>query len=281
MKALFSRGPKRPDFLIVGTMKGGTTQLYNFVTLHPDVERASSKEIHYFTLYYDKGEEWYLNHFPSKPNKLSGEASPTYFHCAETSTIPAMIRRMNERMKIILIVRDPVERAVSHYNHFCKVNKFPDVMSLDINEFFNIPFSEIITRSTSLGFYAEQAVSFSLYLRKYLSYESIFKQDGILVISTQSLRDTPFETMKKVYEFLGIHYVKSNQFKVIGYTHGTDLSKLDRPTYTRLAELFYPDYEKFCNKTGVKYTELNLSALNPTADPPAELNAREMPGNAR
>ncbi len=277
MKGLFSRGPKRPDFLIVGTMKGGTTQLYNFVTLHPDVERASSKEIHYFTLYYDKGEEWYLNHFPSKPNKLTGEASPTYFHCAETSTIPALIKRMNEKMKIILIVRDPVERAVSHYNHFCKVNKFPDVMSLDVNEFFNIPFSEIITRPNSLGFYADQAVSFSLYFRKYLSYQSIFKKDGVLVISTQSLREAPFETMQEVFGFLGIHYVKSNQFKVIGYTHGTDLTKLSTSTYTRLAELFYPDYKKFCDATGVKYSELDLSALNPPTTTPAELNAPQTP----
>ena len=263
MKGLFSKSPKRPDFMIVGTMKGGTTQLYHFLTLHPDIERAKSKEIHYFTLYYDKGEEWYLDHFPSKPNKLTGEASPTYFHCAETSTIPAMIKRMNDKMKIILIVRDPVERAISHYNHFCKINKYPDVMAIDVNEFFNIPFREILTRSTGLGFYADQAVSFSLYYRNYLSYESIFGKDEILVISTQSLRDSPFETMKEVYNFVGVTYIKNDRFRDIGYSHGTDLTKLDKPTYTRLAELFYPDYKKFCTKTGLKYSELNLSVMNP------------------
>src|SRR5215211_986874 len=275
MKGLFSKSPKRPDFLIAGTMKGGTTQLYHFITLHPDIDRAKSKEIHYFTLNYDKGEEWYLDHFPSKPNKLIGEASPTYFHCAETSTIPAMIKRMNDRMKIILIVRDPVERAVSHYNHFCKINQYPDVMAMDVNEFFNIPFREILTRSTGLGFYADQAVSFSLYYRNYLSFESIFGKDKILVISTQSLRDSPFETMKEVYNFLAVNYIKNDRFRDIGYSHGTDLTKLDKPTHTRLAELFYPDYQKFCAITGLKYSELNLSFTDPASNGLVEVNSQE------
>jgi hypothetical protein len=276
MKGFFSRSPKWPDFLIAGTMKGGTTMLYHFITLHPDVEKAKSKEIHYFTLNYNKGDEWYLDHFPSSPNKLTGEASPTYFDCAETSTIPSLIKRMNHKIKIILIVRDPVERAVSHYNHFCKVGKFPEVLALDVNEFFNIPFSELITRSTTLGFRAEQTISFSLYYRKYLSYESVFEKDGILVISNRDLRDSPFDTMKRVYNFLGVSYVQNNRFKDIGYSHGTDLTKLDMPTFTRLAELFYPDYKNFCEKTGLKYSELDPAiALNPTPNNLVKLNSKE------
>jgi hypothetical protein len=276
MKSFFSRSPKRPDFLIVGTMKGGTTALYHFITLHPDIERAKSKEIHYFTLNYHKGDEWYLDHFPSDPNKLTGEASPTYFDCAETSTIPALIKRMNNKMKIILIVRDPLERAVSHYNHFCKVGKFPEVLSLDVNEFFNIPFSELITRSTTLAFRAEQTIAFSLYYRKYLSYESVFEKDDIFVISNTSLRDSPFDTMKKVYNFLGVDYVQNHRFKEIGYSHGTDLTKLDMPTFTRLAELLYPDYKKFCEKTGLTYSELDPSlVLNPTSNHLVKLNSEE------
>src|SRR5689334_23315618 len=158
MNDVISKHSKRPDFLIVGTMKGGTTRLYDFLTMHPDIERATEKEIHYFSLYYSKGDAWYLDHFHADPNKLTGEASPTYFHLADTSTIPSLIKRINEKMKIILMIRDPVERAVSQYNHFCKVNKLQDVMALDVNEFFHIPYSEIITRSTNLGFYAEQAI---------------------------------------------------------------------------------------------------------------------------
>jgi hypothetical protein len=179
-------------------------------------------------------------------------------------------------MKIILIVRDPVERAISHYNHFCKINKFEDVTPLSVNEFFNIPFREIITRSTTLGFHADQAISFSLYFRKYLSYESVFEKNNILVLSNKSLRDSPFDTMKAVYNFLGVSYVPNNKFKDIGYSHGTDLTKLDMPTFTRLAELFYPDYQKFCTRTGLKYSELDPSViLNATPNHLVKLNSEE------
>ncbi len=262
----FSKRPTRPDFIIIGTMKGGTTRLYDFLTMHPDIERAKAKEIHYFSLNYNKGEDWYLDHFRTHPNKLTGEASPTYFHLAHTSTIPSMIKRINDKMKILLIVRDPVERAVSHYNHFCKINKLQDIMSLDVNEFFSTPYSDIITRSTTVGFYAEQAIAFSLYYRNYLSYESVFDKNDILVLSMQELRELPFDTMKEVYKFIGVPYVQNDEFKVVKYAHGTDMTRLDKQTFTRLAELFYPDYKKFCQRTGLKYSELDLSVASPRPD---------------
>jgi hypothetical protein len=269
----FSKKTKRPDFMIIGAMKSGTTRLYDFITMHPEIVGAKAKEIHYFTLYYPKGEEWYLDHFPSTPNKLTGEASPTYFHLAETSTIPSMIKRMNEQIKIILIVRDPVERAVSHHNHFCKVNKLQDIMALDVNQFFNLPYHDVITRLTPIGFHADQALSFSLYYRNYLSYESVFGNRNILVLSTQNLRTLPFDTMKEVYRFLGVDYVENDEFKVERYTHDTDVSKLDQPTFTRLAELFYPDYKNFCDRTGLKYSELDLFGHISDSSAVAELNS--------
>ncbi|MEO7841490.1 MAG: sulfotransferase domain-containing protein [Anaerolineales bacterium] len=269
----FSEYHKRPDFIIVGAMKSGTTQLYNFITLHPDIEEAKSKEIHYFTLYYHKGEEWYLEHFPSDPNKLTGEASPTYFHLADTTTIPSLIKRINNKIKIILIVRDPIERAVSHYNHFCKVNKIQEIMSLTVNEFFSIPYDEILTRSTNLGLRANQALSFSLYYRNYLRYNAMFDQNDMLVVSSQNLRDFPFETMKEVYHFTGVDYVEKEEFKTVGYTHGTDITKLDQHIFTRLAELFYPDYKKFCEITGLKYTELDPSSIDLTSDSSVEISS--------
>src|SRR6266700_6115485 len=111
------KGSRLPHFIIVGTMKGGTTSLYDFITLHPDIERAKVKEIHYFSLNYHKGHQWYLDHFNSGPDKITGEASPTYFDAANMSLIPNLIKSFNPRVKILLIVRDPIERAISHYNH--------------------------------------------------------------------------------------------------------------------------------------------------------------------
>ena len=257
---------KFPDFLIIGTMKGGTTRLYDFITMHSAIERAKQKEIHYFSLYYNKGDEWYLSHFPAHKNMIIGEASPTYFHLAYTTTIPSLMKNINNKIKIILIVRDPVERAVSHYNHFCKVNKVQDVISLDVNEFFGVSENEVISRSTDIGFYVHQALTFSLYRRNYLNYEALFDRKDLLVLSTQNLRESPFETMKEVYRFLGVGAEEYDEFKVVKYAHGTDITKLNRKTFTRLSEVLYPDFEKFCRRVGFEYKELDLQFKNLATD---------------
>ena len=148
-------------------------------------------------------------------------------------------------------------------------------MGLDVIVFFDIPFREIITRSTTLGFHAEQAIAFSLYYRKYLSYESVFERNDILVISNRSLRDSPFDTMKQVYNFLGVDYVENNRFQEIGYSHGTDMTQLSHATFTRLAELFYPDYKNFCTRAGLEYSELDPSIIDPTSNDSVKHDSKE------
>ena len=175
----------RPDFLIIGTMKGGTTVLYDFINMHNNIESAAKKEIHFFSLNYHKGKDWYLNHFPNDSSKLSGEASPTYFDTASTSLIPDLIKSFNPNIKIILIVRDPIERAVSQFNHFRKINKIKEVIEIDINNLhekyeFNklIPvqedYSEIKNKESGLAI-----ISLDLLYSIINSFDKIFKlSDG-------------------------------------------------------------------------------------------------------
>jgi alginate O-acetyltransferase complex protein AlgJ len=281
MEITMDQTNKRPNFIIVGTMKGGTTRLYEFINIHPDVEAAKEKEIHYFSLHYHKGLEWYLEHFPSKTGKLTGEASTTYFHVADTVLVPNLIKSFNPDVKIILIVRDPIERAVSHYNHFCKLMKFPEVLSLEVNEFFNLSFSEAIARTTSLGFYFDQALSFSLYYRNLLNFEAVFGKKNILVLSNKNLRQSPFETMKRVYEFLDIHPVRSDEFKKVKYSWGTNIDVLHEKTFQRLAELFYPDFRKFCERTGIEYVELQPRSSDVPPHQGAATKRKESPPESK
>ncbi len=72
-----------PDYLIIGTQRGGTTSLYNYFIKHPACAAAFQKEIHFFDLHYDKGPSWYRAHFPiaarkEHPGWITGEASPYY-----------------------------------------------------------------------------------------------------------------------------------------------------------------------------------------------------------
>ena len=79
-----------PDFIIIGTQRGGTTSLYRYLTAHPEIGQAYRKEVHYFDRYFDRGIEWYLAHFPLRGEfPVVGEASPFYLFHPEA---PARVR---------------------------------------------------------------------------------------------------------------------------------------------------------------------------------------------
>lgn len=245
------QGDKLPHFIIVGTMKGGTSALYDFITLHPDIERATKKEIHYFSMNYHKGHGWYLSHFHQGTHMLTGEASPTYFDTATTLLIPSLIKSFNPAIKILLIVRDPIERAISHYSHLRRTNQIQELVTLNIDEFFNLPLSAAITETTTVGFYLRQVLSFSLYYRKYLYYREVFRRRDILVVSNDKLKEDPFGTMRQVYSFVGVEPYECEGFKEVKYSLGTNVNVLNSSTRDRLAELLYPDYRKFWETTEI------------------------------
>jgi hypothetical protein len=244
-----------PDFVIVGTMKGGTTALYDFITRHPDVVRASTKEIHYFTLHYHKGHEWYLAHFNQNSDKLTGEASPTYFDMSNSTLIPTLIKQFNPNVKILLITRDPVERAISHFIHLSRVNKIQELLSMDVNAFFNIPLSRAIADGTIEGYYLRLVLSFSTYWRKYIHYKTMFDASNFFITTTKDLKEAPFETMHKIYNYLGVKPLEFKEFTSMRNSAGTNIDMLNHKTYHRLAEMLYPNYKKFCQASGIEYSE--------------------------
>jgi hypothetical protein len=105
-----------PDFIILGTQRGGTTSLYDWLTGYPSVTAATQKEVHYFDLHYAKGENWYRTHFPlPRRGQVTGEASPyLLFHPLAPGRVAA---DLPPTTRFIVVLRDPVQRAVSHYWH--------------------------------------------------------------------------------------------------------------------------------------------------------------------
>src|SRR5947209_2240904 len=113
-----------PDFLIIGTQRGGTTSLYNYLIARPGVGPASVKELHYFDKKFHKGIPWYRAHFPLSVQKyyyefthkrvfVSGEASAYYiFH----PHVPKRVAKVLPHVKLIVMLRNPVDRAYSQYN---------------------------------------------------------------------------------------------------------------------------------------------------------------------
>ena len=104
-----------PDFLIIGAQRAGTTWLYSVMQNHPSVLSGHKKEIRYFDrLYKTKSVKWYEAFFPifKRKGKVTGEATPDYlFH----PLVPERVYRLFPDIKIIALLRNPVDRAYSHY----------------------------------------------------------------------------------------------------------------------------------------------------------------------
>jgi hypothetical protein len=106
-------GTHLPTFLYVGTSKAGSTWLFNALALHPEVYLASSKGLYYFDQHFDNGRDWYLRHFDGlEGQRAAGEISHSYLSSEQA---PARIAELNPQMRLLVCLREPVDRAFSDY----------------------------------------------------------------------------------------------------------------------------------------------------------------------
>jgi hypothetical protein len=106
-----------PSLLIIGTQKGGTTSLFNYLVEHPDVLPSLTKEVHYFDLNYRSGLPWYRARFPYQrqlAGRITLDATPYYM---THPLAPERAARLFPDIKLIALLRNPIDRAYSHYQH--------------------------------------------------------------------------------------------------------------------------------------------------------------------
>jgi hypothetical protein len=162
-----------PDFLIIGAMRSGTTSLFSYLLQHPHISGSYEKETHYFDWNYWRGEGWYRSNFPLKysvkTGTLVGEATPYYiFH-------PHAPKRIMEA----LLAEDK------------RIQPELDKMLQDESYFST---SHIWSSYKLRGLYLDQ-------LRRYWEY---FDRERILIVKSQHLFKSPKDTLRKVFEFLGV-----------------------------------------------------------------------------
>lgn len=103
---------RKPDYLILGAQKSGTSTLFKLLSDHPEIHNPYTKELHYFDWHYNHSFFWYRSHFPINWGKITGEATPIYLFHPE---VPSRIKAVLPQCKFIVILRNPVDRAYSHY----------------------------------------------------------------------------------------------------------------------------------------------------------------------
>jgi hypothetical protein len=199
-----------PDFLVIGTQKGGTTSFYRLLTRHPRVRAATTKEVHYFDVHFAKGIDWYASHFPAANDgagrTLTGEASPYYLYH------PHAARRASQALpdvKLIALLRDPVDRAYSDYNHKRREGREP----LSFEEAVAAEKDRIAgEREKMLADESYQSVNYRRY--SYLSrgiyadqieeWNRYFARDQMLVIKSEDFFSDPLSTLATSLSFLDL-----------------------------------------------------------------------------
>jgi len=192
---------KTPDFLIIGAQKGGTSSLYFYLKFHPSIKRPIKKEIHYFNIHFAKGLKWYKAHFPLKFNKyITGEASPDYLFHPET---PERVKALNPKIKLIVLLRDPIERAYSAFQMNRRMGidprkTFEEAIQFELDH--QEEFATLYNYERHNYFYLERG----LYAKQLQNWTNTFDKNQILVIGSKEFFINTNEALKKVYSFLNI-----------------------------------------------------------------------------
>jgi hypothetical protein len=183
-----------PDFLIIGAAKAGTTTLYHYLKLHPRIWMATYKEPCFFDSTDSnsrKGLDWYCSLFEdAQEGQLCGEASTNYTRWPTVPDTPPLIASLLPSAKLIYIMREPVQRAYSHFVHRYEKERFP-------GQPFTMSFEEYIESDPMV-------IQSSDYLTQIEKYLEIFPRQSLLLLVFEDFMKNPIPSLKKVFDFLGV-----------------------------------------------------------------------------
>jgi Sulfotransferase domain len=236
-----------PDFLIIGAQKAGTTALYAYLRAHPAITGPPWKEVSFFDRHYRRGESWYRGNFPNRlylrrmrsrtgSEPLVGEASPSYlFH----PLAPERAASLVPEVRLIALVRNPVDRAFSHYQHEVALGREPlsfeealeredermegELERMRDPRYFSHPWWNFTYLAR--GRYAEQ-------LERWLAY---FPRARLLALPSDDLLARPGESYRQVLEFLGAPRHELESYPLI-FTR--NYAAMDSETRDRLSAYF-------------------------------------------
>ena len=230
-----------PDFLILGIQKGGTTSLYNYLLAHPSIHVTHTKEIRYFDRNYDRGENWYRANFPTVFSKfiskrkgtpfIVGDASPDYlFH----NIVPKKVKKDFPDIKLIVVLRNPVDRAYSHYN----MRKRGGQETLSFEEAIKIHDSRI--QKSWWDHHRFSYLKRGLYAEQLQHWFKFFPRKQFFILETNQMEANPLQFYDNLCNFLEIERF---QIDFTRYNVGK-YSQMNPETRKYLIKYFKPHNEK-------------------------------------
>ena len=177
-----------PNFIVIGAMKAGTTSLYHYLDAHPDVAMAPVKELDFFveSANWRRGQDWYARQFAHADGAIAvGEASTAYSKHPVVPGVPERIAGLVPSCKLVYVLRDPIDRIRSHYQHRAAIGSE------------RAPLPEAVLRDPIYVVCSRYATQIERYL-------DVFPREQLLLITAERLRNDRAATMRRVFAFLGV-----------------------------------------------------------------------------
>jgi hypothetical protein len=247
-----------PDFIILGGQRCGTTSLFEYLSRHPQVRPSFPKEIHYFSNHYHRGMRWYRSHFPLAgrdlagiKRRITGEATPYYL------LHPLASERLAHDLpnaRLIVLLRNPVDRAYSHYQH--EVRSGVETLSFEnaVREEEARIHGEK-ERIIANGEYRSFNLQHYTYLRRGVYFDQLrqwheyFDQDQLLIMISENFSADPATNLDQTARFLGI---EQWQFPRLAKYHHSPYSPMEPETRAYLVDYFKPHNQRLYDYLGLK-----------------------------
>jgi len=244
-----------PDFLILGAMKSGTTSLFRYLGQHPKVRVSAAKAVHFFDLDHSRGPRWYRSHFPLlRSGAITGEATP-YYLCHPHA--PQRIGELLPRARLVVLLRNPTDRAISHYSHEARKGResLPILEALEAEEGRVGPEWARMLRDESYNSPVHRRFSYKqrgLYVEQLERYWRHFDEGALLPLKAERLYSDPRGALTDVCRFLG---VEPDLRRIDLTPHNVDPAERVAASRARdyLDEFFHPHNERLRRRIGDEF----------------------------
>jgi hypothetical protein len=260
-RQLTAKERQLPAVIIIGAMKSGSTSLFHYLGQHSKLAPSFTKEVHYFDggIYrgrdnYKKGGSWYQAHFPYvselTPDTLTFEATPLYM---SNPLVPQRIFQSLPNVKLIAVLRNPTERAISHYFHEFRYKREP----LPMLQAFQAENSRIGKAILNSDFTNKEFIHFSykyrgLYKEQLARYYKYFSKRQVLILDSNQMLTDPEAVIKTTLDFIGAD--SSESIPDMKPQHITsNREKVDTEVYQYLNEYFEPHNRELYDLLNMKF----------------------------
>jgi hypothetical protein len=225
---------------LLGAMKAGTTTLADLLSQHPEICLSDPKEPHFFTEKEGRDLDWYHARFAQPQRKILVDASTSYSIapievgisfkrvCEKYRGIPEKIHAYNPAAKFIYVLREPVSRTYSHYNHNAR------------DGWEKRPYMNAIQEDA-------QYLSASHYLQQLEAYWAFFPRDAFLLLPFEEIMKSPENAARRCFDFLGLPpppEIELTRAKNVGFVYNPIGQKLHKLGLMELASRLLPDVVK-------------------------------------